>query len=43
MVVEVCDGDIKFIHASVGGGVVISSVKEKYYEKKLTQINRVLQ
>lgn len=43
MVVEVCDGEIKFIHASVGGGVVISSVKEKYYEKKLTQINRVLQ
>ena len=43
MVVEVCDGDIKFIHASVGGGVVISSVKEKYYEKNLTQLNRVLQ
>jgi cell wall-associated NlpC family hydrolase/uncharacterized protein (UPF0333 family) len=42
MVVEVCDGDIKFIHASVGGGVIISSVREKYYSKRVTQINRVL-
>jgi cell wall-associated NlpC family hydrolase len=42
MVVEAIDGDIKFIHASVSGGVMISSVREKYYRKKLTQINRVL-
>lgn len=42
MVVEVGDGDIKFIHASVGGGVIISSIKEKYYSKRVTQINRVL-
>lgn len=43
MVVEVGnDGDIKFIHASVHGGVIISSIKEKYYIKKVTQINRVL-
>lgn len=42
MVVEAVDGDIKFIHASVSGGVMISSVKEKYYKKKVTQINRVL-
>jgi cell wall-associated NlpC family hydrolase len=42
MVVEVNDGDIKFIHASVGGGVIISSLKERYYSKKLSQINRVL-
>ena len=41
MVVEVCDGDIKFIHASVGNGVIISSTKEQYYSKRLTQINRV--
>lgn len=41
MVVEVADGDIKFIHASVGGGVIISSIKEKYYSKRVTQINRV--
>jgi hypothetical protein len=40
MVVEEVDGDIKFIHASVSGGV-ISSVKENI-RKKVTQINRVL-
>lgn len=42
MVVEAIDGDIKFIHASVSGGVMISSIKEKYYKKKVTQVNRVL-
>lgn len=42
MVVDVSGGDIKFIHASVSEGVIISSVKEKYYSKKVTQINRVL-
>ena len=43
MVVEVCDGEIKFIHSATHGGVIISSTKEKYYEKNFTQINRVLQ
>ena len=43
MVVEVCEGEIKFIHSSVSNGVIISSTKEKYYEKNFTQINRVLQ
>lgn len=43
MVVEVApDGEIKFIHASVSNGVIISSIKEKYYSKRVTQINRVL-
>ena len=42
MVVEVGDGDIKFIHASVSGGVMISSINEKYYVKRFSQINRVL-
>ena len=42
MVVDVNDGDIKFIHASVSGGVIISSIKERYYSKKVSQINRVL-
>ncbi|MES2240543.1 MAG: LysM peptidoglycan-binding domain-containing protein [Bacteroidota bacterium] len=43
MVVEVGpDGEIKFIHASVGNGVIISSNKETYYSKRVTQINRVL-
>ena len=41
MVVEVNDGDIKFIHAS-NSGVIISSIKERYYSKRVTQINRVL-
>lgn len=41
MVVEVTDGDIKFIHAS-SSGVMISSIKEKYYVKRFSQINRVL-
>jgi len=43
MVVEVCEGEIKFIHSSVHNGVIISSTKENYYEKKLSQINRVTQ
>jgi cell wall-associated NlpC family hydrolase len=42
MVVEVCDGEIRFIHASVGNGVIISSTKENYYKKKVVQVNRVL-
>ncbi len=43
MVVEVCDGEIRFIHSSTQSGVIISSTKEKYYEKNFTQINRVIQ
>ena len=42
MVVEVLDGEIKFIHSSNHGGVIISSTKESYYERSLVQINRVL-
>jgi cell wall-associated NlpC family hydrolase len=34
MVVEVNNGDIKFIHASTSSGVIISSIKEKYYSKE---------
>jgi len=41
-VVEVIGGEIKFIHSSNHGGVIISSTKESYYEKNLAQINRVL-
>lgn len=41
MVVEVLDGEIKFIHSSNHGGVIISSTKESYYEKNLVQVNRV--
>ncbi len=42
MVVEVLDDEIKFIHSSTHGGVIISSTKESYYKKKLAQVNRVL-
>ena len=42
MVVEVVDGDIKFIHSSTSGGVIISSIKERYYDKNFVQINRIL-
>lgn len=42
MVVEVADGDIKFIHASSSNGVIISSVKENYYTNRVVQVNRVL-
>ena len=42
MVVEVLDGEIKFIHSATHGGVMISSTKESYYEKNFAQINRVL-
>lgn len=43
MVVEVSEGEIKFIHSSVQRGVIISSTKEKYYERSFSQVNRVLQ
>jgi LysM repeat protein len=43
MVVEVLDGEIKFIHSSSSSGVMISSTKEPYYERNFAQINRVLQ
>lgn len=41
MVVEVSDGDVKFIHAA-STGVIVSSIKENYYSKRLVQLNRVL-
>lgn len=43
MVVEVVDGEIKFVHSSTHGGVMISSTKEPYYERAFTQVNRVLE
>lgn len=42
MVVEVIDGEIKFVHSSTHGGVMISSTREPYYERTFTQLNRVL-
>jgi len=43
MVVEVNGDDIKFIHSSTQSGVIISSLKESYYDRTFKQINRVLQ
>lgn len=42
MVIEVLDGEIKFIHSSTSSGVIISSTKESYYERSFAQVNRVL-
>ena len=43
MVVEVVDGEIKFVHSSIHGGVMISSTKEPYYERTFSQVNRILE
>jgi peptidoglycan DL-endopeptidase LytE len=43
MITEVVADEIKFIHASVHGGVLISSNKESYYSKRFVKINRVLE
>ncbi|MCD0470629.1 LysM peptidoglycan-binding domain-containing protein [Flavobacterium sp. JAS] len=43
MVVEVLDGEIKFVHSSTHGGVMISSTREPYYGRTFSQVNRVLQ
>ncbi|MGG7035635.1 MAG: C40 family peptidase [Flavobacterium sp.] len=42
MVVEVLNDEVKFIHASSGNGVIVSSTKEAYYKKAFAQINKVL-
>lgn len=43
MITEILEDEIKFIHASVQLGVVISSTKEAYYAKRFKQINSVIQ
>ena len=43
MVTEVLEDEIKFIHASVHAGVIISSTKEAYYAKRFVKVNRVLE
>lgn len=42
MVVDVADGEIKFVHSSTHGGVMISSTKEPYYTRAFSQVNRIL-
>ena len=43
MITDNVDGEIKFIHSSVHGGVIISSLSERYYVNKIKHINRVLE
>ncbi len=43
MVVEAADGEIKFVHSSTHGGVIISSTKEAYYQRSFSQVNRILE
>ena len=42
MVLNNFDGEIFFIHASTSKGVIVSSLKEEYYQNKYAKINRVL-
>jgi lipoprotein Spr len=42
MIVEVNGGDVKFIHSSTQSGVIISSLKESYYDRTFKQVNRVI-
>ncbi len=42
MIIQVNDGDIKFIHSATNGGVIVSSLKESYYERTFKQINRII-
>lgn len=42
MVTEVNGDEIKFIHASIQAGVIISSTKEEYYARRFVKVNRVL-
>lgn len=43
MIVEVIGDEIKFIHSSTNSGVIISSLKEPYYQRTFKQINRIIQ
>jgi len=43
MIVEINGDDIKFIHSSTQSGVIISSLKESYYERTFKQINRIIE
>jgi cell wall-associated NlpC family hydrolase len=42
IVIEVNDDEVKFIHTSTSKGVIISSIKEPYYQKTFVQLNRIL-
>ena len=42
MIVEVNEGEIKFMHSSTHSGVIVSSLKEPYYQRNFAQVNRVI-
>ena len=42
MIVEVKGDEVKFIHSSTQSGVIISSLKESYYDRTFKQVNRVI-
>jgi peptidoglycan DL-endopeptidase LytE len=43
MVIEVNENEIKFVHASIKKGVMVSTTKEGYYKNAFAQVNRVLE
>lgn len=43
IVVETNDQEILFIHTSTSKGVIISSTKEPYYQKRFAQLTRILE
>lgn len=43
MVVEINDEEIKFVHASIQKGVIISTTKEGYYKNAFSHVNRVVE
>lgn len=44
IVVDIAEnGEVKFLHSATHGGVLISSLKEAYYERTFVQANRVLE
>lgn len=43
MIVAINDDEIKFVHASIKQGVIISTTKEGYYKNTFAQINRVVE
>lgn len=42
MITEINGDDVKFIHSSTQLGVIVSSLKEPYYQRTFAQVNRVL-
>lgn len=43
LVVDVIDGEVKFLHASTQLGVIVSSLNEAYYDKSFVHATRVIE